>query len=74
MEHALVTMFKTYADLDQPPIITLLDIHNKPVGALYLNELKYKDFVITETNNSEKYSLVIDGVGIYFSFYQKINA
>lgn len=73
MEHSLVTIFKTYADLDRPPVITLLDINNKPVGALYLNELKYKNFVITETNNSEKYFLVIDGVGIYFSFYQKIS-
>lgn len=73
MEHSLVTLFKTYTDLEHPPVITLLDINNKPVGALYLNELKYKNFVITETNNSEKYFLVVDGVGIYFSFYQKIN-
>lgn len=36
-------------------------------------QLKYKQFMITETNNSEKYYLYIDGIGIYFSFFQKIS-
>lgn len=73
MEHSLVTLFHTYADLDKPPILELLNIDNKPVGALYLSQLKYKNFVVSETNNTEKYFLVVDGVGIYFSFYRKIN-
>ena len=73
MEHSLATLFHTYAELDKPPILELLDINNKPVGALYMNQLRYKNFVISETNNTEKYFLVIDGVGIYFSFYRKIN-
>ena len=73
MEHSLATLFQTYAELDYPPIIELLDINNKPVGALYLNQLRYKNFVVSETNNTEKYFLVIDGVGVYFSFYKKIN-
>lgn len=73
MEHSLATLFQTYAELDYPPIIELLDINNKPVGALYLNQLRYKNFVVSETNNTEKYFLVIDGVGIYFSFYKKIS-
>ena len=73
MEHSLTTLFQTYAELDTPPILELLNINNKPVGALYLSNLKYKNFVISETNNSEKYFLVIDGVGIYFSFFRKIN-
>jgi hypothetical protein len=72
-EHALVTLFQTYAELDKPPVIELLNIDNKPVGALYLNNLRYKTFAISETNNSEKYYLYIDGVGIYFSFYKKLN-
>jgi hypothetical protein len=71
-EHSLVTLFHAYADADKPPILELLSIDNKPVGALYLSNLKYKNFVISETNNSEKYYLYIDGVGIYFSFYKKI--
>lgn len=73
MEHSLAALFQTYTELEKPPIIELRNIDNKPVGALYLSQLKYKNFVISETNNTEKYFLVIDGVGIYFSFYRKIN-
>lgn len=72
-EHSLTTLFHAYADLDNPPILELLDINNKPVGALYLNNLKFKNFVVSETNNSEKYYLYVDGVGIYFSFFKKIS-
>ena len=72
MEHTLTELFHAYADQDKPPIIELLNIDGKPVGALYLEQLKYKNFVISETNNSEKYYLYIDGIGIYFSFYKKI--
>lgn len=72
MEHSLASLFHTYAELDNPPILELLNIDGKPVGALYLAELKYKKFIVSETNNSEKYYLFVDGIGIYFSFYQKI--
>jgi hypothetical protein len=73
MEHPLVTLFNTYAELDKPPIIELLNIDNKPVGALYLDKLRYRNFSIMDTNNSEKYYLYIDGIGLYFSFFKKIN-
>lgn len=73
MEHPLATLFSTYAELDRPPILELFDIDHKPVGALYMSNLKYKNFIISETNNSEKYYLYIDGVGVYFSFFSKIN-
>lgn len=73
MEHSLAILFKTYTELDNPPIIELLNIDNKPVGALYLSQLRFKQFHISETNNSEKYFLVLDGVGIYFSFFRKIS-
>lgn len=72
-EHSLAALFQTYTELENPPILELLNINNKPVGALYLSQLKYKQFIVSETNNTEKYYLVIDGVGIYFSFYRKIN-
>lgn len=71
-EHPLATLFYTYTDLDKPPIVELLNIDKKPVGAIYFDKLKYKNFIISETNNSEKYFLIVDGIGIYFSFYQKI--
>lgn len=73
MEHSLTTLFQTYTELANPPILELLNIDGKPVGALYLAEMKYKKFLISETNNSEKYYLFMDGIGIYFSFYQKIS-
>lgn len=72
-EHSLVTLFKTYAELDKPPILELLNIDNKPVGAIYTDKLRYRNFIVSETNNSEKYYLYIDGIGVYFSFYKKLN-
>ena len=72
-EHQLTTLFHAMADADNPPILELLNIDRKPVGALYLDKLRYKTFMISDTNNTEKYYLYLDGVGIYFSFYQKIN-
>lgn len=71
-QHSLVTLFQSLSETEQPPIIELLDINQKPVGALYLDKLKYKNFVISETNNLEKYYLYYQGLGIYFSFYRKI--
>lgn len=72
MENSLTTLFQTYADLEKPPVIELLNIRKEPVGAIYLDKFKYKNFVVSETNNSEKYYLYVDGLGIYFSFYQKL--
>ena len=73
MEHPLTVLFHAYADMDKPPIIELLNIERKPVGAIYFDKFKYKNFIVSETNNSEKYYLYADGLGVYFSFYQKIN-
>ena len=72
MEHSLTTLFHAYADLENPPVLELLNIDNKTVGALYLADMRYKKFFVSETNNSEKYYLYMDGVGVYFSFFKKI--
>jgi hypothetical protein len=72
-EYSLTTLFHSLADQEKPPVLELLNIDQKPVGALYLDKLRYKNFVISETNNSEKYYLYVDGVGVYFSFYQKLS-
>lgn len=72
MDHALTTLFHTYAESDNPPVLELLDINNRPVGALYLSKLRYRNFAVSDTNNSEKYYLYIDGIGVYFSFFRKI--
>lgn len=71
-ELALTKLFRTYAELDQSPIIELLNIREEPVAAVYLNEFKYKRFVISETNNSERYAFYADGVLVYFSHFRKI--
>jgi hypothetical protein len=72
-DNSLSTLFHAMADSDNPPILELLNIKQEPVGALYLDKVKYKNFIISETNNSEKYYLYVDGIGIYFSFYRKID-
>lgn len=72
-EHQMTTLFKAWADLDIPPIIELLNINNQVVGALYLDKMRYKNFIISSTNNSEKYYLYMDGMSIYFSFFRKRN-
>jgi hypothetical protein len=73
IEHSLTTLFQTYTEMDKPPILELLNIDGKPVGTLYMSEMSHKKLMVSETNNSEKYYLFIDGIGIYFSFYRKIN-
>lgn len=70
----LTTLFQAYALEQQPPIIELQNINHEPVAALYLDRLNYVDLIISETNNTEKYFLYIDGIGIYFSFFKKLNS
>lgn len=72
-DHPLTILFNTFADQEKPPVIELLTIDKKPIGAIYFDKFKYKNLVVSETNNTEKYYLYVDGLGIYFSFYQKIN-
>ena len=62
MEHSLTTLFQTYAELDNPPILELQNIDGKPVGALYLAEMRYKRFVVSETNNSEGFGGIFPAV------------
>ena len=74
IDHPLTILFSAMQDQEKPPVIELLNIDHKPVGAIYLDKLKYRNFVISDTNNSEKYYFYVDGLGIYFSYYQKINS
>ena len=73
MANNITTLFQIWSEQEKPPIIELQNIDHKPVGAVYLDRLSYKKIIISETNNSERYYLYIDGIGIYFSFYKKIN-
>jgi predicted secreted protein len=45
MEHSLTTLFHAYADQEKPPVIELLNIDRKPVGAIYFDKFKYKNFI-----------------------------
>ena len=74
IDHPMTILFSTYAEQEKSPVIELLNIDRKPVGAIYFDKFKYKNFIISETNNSEKYYLYIDGLGIYFSYFQKISS
>lgn len=74
IDHPLMILFSAMQDQEKPPVIELLNIDHKPVGAIYLDKLKYRNFIISDTNNSEKYYFYVDGLGIYFSYYQKINS
>ena len=72
-ELSLTNLFTLWAEQVNPPIIELLDINNRPVGALYLNKFREKGkIVVSETNNQERYFLYCDGVGVYFSFFKKL--
>jgi hypothetical protein len=70
---ALTALFTAWLEQPDAPIIELLDINQKPVGALYLGKFRDKgQIVISETNNTERYYFYCDGVGIYFSYYKKL--
>ena len=73
MESNLTNLFQLYAEQPEPPIIELQDINHKPVAALYLKSMRYQKLVVSETTNTERYFIYIDGIGIYFSFFKKIN-
>ena len=72
METDLVTLFQAYSELDNPPVIELLNINKEPVGALYLNKFRDKSkMIISETNNQERFMFYCDGVAVFFSFWRK---
>lgn len=70
----LVTLFQAWALEENPPIIELQNAFKDPVAALYLGKINYTNLAISETNNTEKYFLYMDGIGIYFSYFKKISA
>lgn len=73
-KNSLTQLFTLWSELEEPPIIELLDINHKPIGALYLNKFREKSpIVISETNNNERWYFYCDGIGVYFSFFKKLN-
>ena len=66
----LTVLFNNYAKRERPPVIMLKNIGREPVAAIYLSTIQCKNLVVSETNNTEKYYLYIDGIGIYFSSFE----
>lgn len=69
----LETIFEKYQLEESPPIIILENIEHKTVGALFISKMRLDKIVISETNNLEKYFLLANGVGIYFSFWKIVS-
>lgn len=72
MENNLTKLFQLYQEQINPPIIELQNNKHEIVGALYLDKMSGNKIMISETNNSEKYMLFVDGIAIYFSYYRQI--
>lgn len=66
----LTVLFNDYARQEKPPVIILQNKYHEPVAAIYLSTLRVKKLIVSETNNSEAYYLYIDGIGIYFTYFE----
>ncbi len=57
-------------------MIVLEDINHKPIGSIDLTKWYEfeKPFVISETNNLDRYYLYIPtlGLGLYFTYFKKL--
>ena len=69
-ETKLTILFNDYAKQKRPPVIILQNKYHEPVAAIYLSTLQCKKLVVSETNNSETYYLYINGIGIYFTYFE----
>lgn len=70
----LANLFTKWGVTEKNIIIELSNSRHEPVSALYLDKLQLDRIAITEINkSSEKYYLYLDGVGIFFTYYRKLN-
>ena len=72
MESNIATALTLYAELGKPAI-ELLNKDKTPVAALYMNSVDIGKLVISSTNNSERYYLYYDGLGVYFTYYRPLD-
>ena len=66
-------LFKKYLEESPKSIIELRNRNREPVAALYLNKIRWDKFTISETNNTEKYYLYMNGIAIFFTYFKKID-
>ena len=72
MNNSLTNLFEIYTFSEKPPVVELLNKDQETVGAVYLGKIKPEQVVISETNNSEKYCLYVNGVLVYFTYFRKL--
>jgi len=71
MNSELAVLFKGMAD-QGVKMITLYSRDHVPVGAIFLDSVRFNDLAISLTKEiSEKYLLYINGVAIFFTYYNK---
>lgn len=69
----LPSLFQHWAQESPSLIIQLQNNERVPVAALYLNEIDFENIALCQTQHvSEKYYLHVNGVGIFFTYYQKL--
>lgn len=75
MENNLLTLFDSWLEQKDTNKVYLLNRNKEIVAALYLkmlNGIDPKDITLLENNTTnEKYFIMIRGVGIFFTYYQK---
>lgn len=69
---AIICLLKGWKELEEVAVVELLNTKKEIVGAVHLNLVDFETLAISETNNSETYYLVANGIGIYFSYFRKI--
>ena len=71
----LPSLFQHWAQESPLLIIQLQNKERVPVAALYLDEIDFEKIVLCQTNNiSEKYYLHVNGIGVFFTYYQNLSA
>lgn len=78
----LTDLFNAYLTLEKPPILMLQNKNHLPVAAIRLDKLKYTNIVVNEEINydlnseKEKYYILLEdtAVGIFFTYFQKLNS
>lgn len=70
----LTDLFEIYQFSEKPPVVELLNKDQETVGAIYLDKVRPEQVIVSETNNSEKYCIYVNGVLIYFTYFKKISA
>ena len=73
MNNLETVLFRALSDVDNPTTIELMNYNHEPVCALYLSDMNQDNITISETNNKDRYLMYYYGVGVYFTYWRKLN-